>query len=83
MWATSYLKNEAFIRFKPYIAHYLKRGNVANYDPIIAKAINTVGHYLKLLLQSFGDLNEIRTAELRLLKLVQSASVPEYLIKFT
>jgi hypothetical protein len=70
MWAAFYIKDKTFIRFKPYIAHYLKRGNVASYDSIIIKAINTVGHYLEFLLQLFGNLDEIRIAELRLLKLI-------------
>jgi hypothetical protein len=70
MWAISYLKDKAFTRFKPYIAHYLKRGNVTSYDLIIIKTINTVGHYLEFLLQLFGDLDEIRIAKLRLLKLI-------------
>jgi hypothetical protein len=42
---------------------------VASYDLIIVKAMNTVGHYLEFLLQSFGDLDETRIAKLRLLKL--------------
>jgi hypothetical protein len=83
MWAASYLKDEAFIRFESYIAHYLERGNVASYDPIMAKTVNTVGHYLEFFSQSFGDLDETKTAKLRLLELVQSVSVPEYLTKFT
>jgi hypothetical protein len=83
MWAASYLKGETFARFKPYIAYYLEKGNVADCDLIITKVVNTIGHYIHLFSQSFGDLNETRTAELRLLKLIQSASVSEYLIKFT
>jgi hypothetical protein len=70
MWAASYLKDKIFIKFEPYIAHYLKRGNVASCDLIIAKIINTVGHYLEFLSQLFGDLNETRTAKLRLLELI-------------
>jgi hypothetical protein len=83
MWAASYLKEKAFTRFKPYIAYYLKKGSVTDCDLIIAKIVNTIGHYIHLLSQSFGDLDETKTAELRLLKLAQSASVPEYLTKFT
>jgi hypothetical protein len=82
MWAAFYLRNKAFARFKPYIAHYLEKGSVINYDPMIIKVVNTIGHYIHLLSQSFGDLDETKTAELRLLKLVQSVSVSEYLIKF-
>jgi hypothetical protein len=70
MWAASYLKGKTFARFKPYIAHYLKKGSITDYDLIIAKVVNTIGHYIYLFLQSFGDLDEIRTAELRLLELI-------------
>jgi hypothetical protein len=83
IWAAFYLREEAFARFEPYIAHYLKKGSMADCDLIIIKIVNTIGHYIHLLLQSFGDLDETRTAELRLLELAQSASVPEYLTKFT
>jgi hypothetical protein len=83
MWAASYLRGEAFARFEPYIAHYLEKGSVADCDPMVAKVVDTIGHYIHLLSQSFGDLDETRTAELRLLELAQSASVPEYLTKFT
>jgi hypothetical protein len=82
MWAASYLRGEAFARFEPYIAHYLKKGNVADCDLIMIKVVNTIGHYIHLLSQSFGDLDETKTAELRLLELAQSASVPKYLTKF-
>jgi hypothetical protein len=83
MWAAFYLKKEAFTRFKPYIAHYLEKGNVTDCDLIVAKVVDTIGHYIYLFSQSFGDLDETKTAELRLLELAQSASVPEYLTKFT
>jgi hypothetical protein len=43
---------------------------VSSCDLMVIKAINTVGHYLKFLLLLFGDLDEIRIAELRLLELV-------------
>jgi hypothetical protein len=56
---------------------------MADCDLIMVKVVNTIGHYIYFFSQLFGDLDEIRTAELRLLKLIQSASVPEYLIKFT
>jgi hypothetical protein len=83
IWAASYLRKKAFTRFEPYIAHYLKKRSIADCDLIVTKIVNTIGHYIHLLSQSFGDLNEIKTAKLRLLKLAQSASVPEYLTKFT
>jgi hypothetical protein len=83
MWAVSYLRGEIFTRFESYITYYLKKGSVANCDLIVVKVVNMIGHYIHLFSQSFGDLDEIRIAELRLLKLIQSASVPEYLTKFT
>jgi hypothetical protein len=70
MWVAFYLRGEIFARFKPYIVYYLEKGNVTNCDLIIAKVVNTIGHYIYLFLQLFGDLDEIKTAELRLLKLV-------------
>jgi hypothetical protein len=82
MWAAFYLKGEAFARFEPYIMHYLEKGAVALCDKMVADVMNIVGHYLALLLQLFGDLDESKTAELRLLKLIQTVSVPEYLTKF-
>jgi hypothetical protein len=39
--------------------------------------------YLKLLKQFYKNLNETRTAELQLQKLMQTGTVPEYLIQFT
>jgi hypothetical protein len=70
MWAASYLREKAFARFKSYIAYYLKKGSIADCDLMIAKIIDTIGYYIYFLLQSFGDLDETRTAELRLLKLI-------------
>jgi hypothetical protein len=83
IWAVSYLRGETFARFKPYIAHYLEKGNVVNCDLIVIKVVDTIGYYIYLFLQSFGDLDEIKIAELRLLELIQSVSVSKYLIKFT
>jgi len=83
MWAASYLKKEIFARFKPYIIYYLEKGSVTDCDLIIIKIVDTIGYYIYLLSQLFGDLDETKIAELRLLKLTQSVSVSEYLIKFT
>jgi hypothetical protein len=44
--------------------------------------MDTIEYYLEFLSQLFGDLDETRIAELRLLELIQSVSVSEYLIKF-
>ena len=50
MWAASYLKKEAFARFKPYIAHYLEKGSVADCDLIVVKIVDTIGYYIHFLL---------------------------------
>jgi hypothetical protein len=50
MWVVFYLRSEAFARFESYIVYYLERGNVASYDLMVAKIMDTVGHYLKFLL---------------------------------
>jgi hypothetical protein len=42
-----------------------------------------MGIYLELLKQSYGDLNETRTAKLQLQELVQTGTVPKYLTQFT
>jgi hypothetical protein len=83
MWAVSYLKGEIFIRFESYITHYLEKKAMTFCDKIVADIMNTVGHYLDFLAQSFGDLDEAKIAELRLLKFIQAVSVSEYLTKFT
>jgi hypothetical protein len=50
MWAISYLRDEIFTRFEPYISYYLKKRSVADCDLIITKVVNTIRHYLALLL---------------------------------
>jgi hypothetical protein len=49
----------------------------------VRKIFNNTEAYFDLLRQFFDDLDEARTAELRLLELRQKGSVPEYLTKFT
>jgi hypothetical protein len=49
MWAASYLREKTFARFKPYIAYYLEKGSVADYDLIMAKIVDTIGHYIHFL----------------------------------
>jgi hypothetical protein len=70
MWAASYLKDKVFAKFEPYIIYYLEKGAVALCDKMVTDVINTIGYYLALLSQLFGDLNKLRTAELRLLELI-------------
>jgi hypothetical protein len=63
--------------------YYLEKGAITFCDKIVADVINTIGHYLAFLLQLFGDLNKLKIVKLRLLKLIQTVSVLEYLTKFT
>jgi hypothetical protein len=82
MWAASYLKDKIFARFESYIIYYLEKGAISLCDKIVINVINIIGHYLALLLQSFGDLDKLRIVKLRLFKLIQIISVSEYLTKF-
>jgi len=79
---TSRLRGEAFDRLEPYITQILEKGYAGSEDEV-RKVFNNSDHYFHLLRQSFGDLDEARTAEQRLLELRQKGSVPEYLTKFT
>jgi len=50
--------------------YYLKKGVISLCDKMIIDVMNTVGHYLALLSQLFGDLDKSKTAELRLFKFI-------------
>jgi hypothetical protein len=78
---TSRLKKKAFARLEPYIIQILKRGYV-NCDEEIKRIFNNIDLYFNFLRQSFGDLDEARTAELQLLNLRQKGLMPEYLTRF-
>jgi hypothetical protein len=78
----SRLRGETFTRLEPYISQILKKG-YANSEEKVKKMFNNQTAYFDLLRQSFNDLDEIKMTELRLLKLTQKGSVPEYLTKFT
>jgi hypothetical protein len=60
---TSRLREETFTRLKPYMTQILEKDYV-NCDEKIRKVFNNVNLYFNLLRQSFGDLDETRTAEL-------------------
>jgi hypothetical protein len=63
--------------------YYLEKGVMTLCDKMVANIINIIEYYLALLSQSFGDLDKLKTAELRLFKLIQTVLILEYLIKFT
>jgi hypothetical protein len=75
------LRSEVFDRLEPYITQILKKG-YAGSEKKIKKIFNNSDTYFNLLRQSFEDLDEARTAELRLLELRQKGLIPEYLTKF-
>jgi hypothetical protein len=76
------LRGEAFDRLEPYITQILEKGYSGS-EKKVRKVFNNLDIYFNLLRQSFGDLDEVRTVELRLLKLRQKGLMPEYLTKFT
>jgi hypothetical protein len=54
-----------------------------NCEEEIRRIFNNIDLYFGLLRQSFGDLDEARTAELQLLDFRQKGLVLEYLTRFT
>jgi hypothetical protein len=68
---------------KPYISVRLEAASISAYTDATKAIITNVNQFLRVLVQSYGDLDEIRTSELQLIKLKQNTSVPEYLIRFT
>jgi hypothetical protein len=78
----SKFKNETFDRLEPYMTQILEKGYAGN-EKKVRKIFNNSDTYFNLLRQSFGNPDEARTAELRLLEFRQKGLVSEYLTKFT
>ena len=83
VWAASFFRGDAYARFEPYMEHYLDRKSCFQCDKPVRTIMTGMGIYLELLKQSYGNLNETRTAELQLQELVQIETVSEYLTRFT
>jgi hypothetical protein len=81
-WAASYLQGNAYRSFEPYLTQYLNKGTAVECDEPVRNVFNNLPSYFKLLGQSYGDLDETRTAEQKLQALMQTGSVPQYLAKF-
>jgi hypothetical protein len=81
IWAASYLRGEAEMRFRPYLKDRLANGTDGR--PETMEIFKTKENFLTFLSMSYGDLNEARTAELELNRLRQTGTFPEYLAKFT
>jgi hypothetical protein len=64
IWAASYLKGEAEIRFRLYLEDRL--ANSTNTRPKTSEIFRTTEQFLSFLSMSYKDLNEARTAELEL-----------------
>jgi hypothetical protein len=80
IWAASYLRGEAEMRFRPYLKDRLV--NDTNIRPETTEIFRTKNQYLSFLSMSYRDLNKARTAELKLNRLRQTSTFLEYLIKF-
>jgi hypothetical protein len=74
-------RSEAFDRLESYIIQILEKG-YSKSEKKVKKIFNNSDTYFNLLRQFFGDLNEARTAKLRLLEFRQTGSIPAYLTKF-
>jgi hypothetical protein len=81
IWAASYLRGEAEIRFRPYLEDRLT--NDTDCKPETTEIFKTKENFLSFLSMSYRDLNEAKTAELKLNRLRQTGIFPKYLAKFT
>jgi hypothetical protein len=69
------------IRFRPYLKDRLV--NNINIRSETTEIFRTIKNFLSFLLISYRDLNEARTAELKLNRLRQTGTFPKYLARFT
>jgi hypothetical protein len=67
MWAASFLRDDVYVRFEPYITYYLDIDSASKYNPEVRKVVEDVKDYLIFLNKSYGDFDEARTAELQLI----------------
>jgi hypothetical protein len=81
IWAAFYLRGKAEIRFRPYLEDRLANG--INTRPETTKIFRITKQFLSFLSMSYRDLNEARTAELKLNRLRQTGTFLKYLAKFT
>jgi predicted transcriptional regulator len=57
------------LRIKSYIIARLEAGGINIYTDEVKKIITTLNQFLGVLVQPYGDLNEIRTSELQFMEL--------------
>jgi hypothetical protein len=81
IWAAFYLRGEAEIRFRLYLKDRLVNG--INIKLKITEIFRTTDNFLSFLSILYRDLNEARTTKLKLNRLRQTGTFPEYLANFT
>jgi hypothetical protein len=81
VWAASYLRGKAEIRFRPYIKDKLVNGTKCRTKT--TEIFAYTNNYFAFLSMFYGDLNEVRTAKLKINRLRQKDSFPKYLARFT
>jgi hypothetical protein len=57
------------LRIEPYIIARLEAEGISIYTDEVKKVITTLDQFLGVLVQSYGDLNEVRILELQLIEL--------------
>jgi hypothetical protein len=81
IWAASYLRGEAEARFRLYIENKLVNGVKCRTET--TEIFAYINNYFAFLSISYGDLNEIKTAELEINRLRQKDFFSKYLARFT
>ncbi len=66
----SFLRGDAFARIEPYIIYRLDISNLGNCNDEVKKVINIIATLFIYLAQIYSDLDETKSVELKLLKLV-------------
>ena len=64
LWTASYLKGDAYARFKSYLVKKLAKKAFNLCNPAVAKVFISMDKYMELLAQTYENLNETRIAEL-------------------
>jgi chemotaxis signal transduction protein len=71
------------LRIESYITARLENTSINVYTDATKAVITNINQFLGVLIQSYKDLNKIRTSELQLIELKQNALVSKYLTRFT
>ena len=70
------------MRMEPYISRRLSAGSLSACQETVRTVMSNIDAFLGIIAQSYGDLDEARTSELKLMDLKQQGAVPEYLTRF-